>query len=99
MQHYEAMFIFRPDLKEEEQKVLVGELENILKESQSEIESSEVFGKRALAYEINKHKEGLYYLINFSSAAGAVVAKLKGACNINENVLRALVVKRRAKNG
>ena len=99
MQHYEAMFIFRPELKEEEQKALVGELENILKENQSEIESSQVFGKRALAYEINKHKEGLYYLINFSSSVGAVVAKLKDACNVNENILRTLITKRRAKNG
>lgn len=95
MTSYEAMFIFKPDLKEEEQKALTGELENILKENQTKIESSQVFGRRYLAYEINKYKEGLYYLINFSTQDQPVIAKLKQACNINENVLRTLVIKKR----
>lgn len=102
MPAYEAMFIFRPGLREEEEKTLVGQLENILKESQAEIESSKVFGRRQLAYEINKHKEGLYYLINFSTPSGEVVPRLKKACVINENVLRTLVIKRgqkEARNG
>ncbi len=102
MPAYEAMFIFRPGLKEEEEKTLVGQLENILKESQAEIESSKVFGRRQLAYEINKHKEGLYYLINFSAPAGEVISRLKKACGMNENVLRILVIKcslKEAKNG
>ncbi|MBL7084816.1 MAG: 30S ribosomal protein S6 [Candidatus Omnitrophica bacterium] len=97
MAAYEAMFIFKPDLKEEEQKALVDDLENILKENQSEIVNSQVFGRRQLAYEINKHKEGLYYLMDFSTQAGAVVSKLKRACNINENVLRTLIVKKNSK--
>jgi len=96
---YEAMFIFRPGLGEEEQKARVSELENILKENQATLQSSQVFGKRRLAYEINKYKEGLYYLINFSASSGTVVSRLKAACNISENVLRVLVVKKEAKSG
>ena len=94
MPSYEAIFIFKPDLKEEEQKTLVGELENILKGNQAEIENKQVFGKRYLAYEINKYKEGLYYLINFSTQMGAVVSKLRHLCKINENVLRVSILKR-----
>jgi len=96
---YEAMIIFRPGLGEEEQKARVSEVENILKENQAALQSSQVFGKRRLAYEINKYKEGLYYLINFSASGGAAVSRLKAACNINENVLRVLVVKKEAKSG
>jgi len=92
---YEAMFILKPELKEEVQKDLVSRLEKILKENECEIKSSQVFSKRYLAYEINKCKEGLYYLMNFSAPTGAVVSKLKQACNINELVLRLLVIKRR----
>lgn len=99
MPAYEAMFIFRPGLKDEDQKKLVETLENILKEDQAEIENSRVFGRRKLAYEIDKCKEGLYYLINFSHPTGSVVSRLKMNCNINEDVLRALIVKRRQKNG
>jgi len=92
---YEAMFIFRPDLKEEGQKALITELENVLKQNQAKIENSKIFGRRYLTYELNKYKEGLYYLINFSASSDAVVPNLKRACNINENVLRILVLKRK----
>lgn len=97
MNSYEAMFIFRPSLNEEEQKTQVKELENILQQNQAAIEASQVFGRRRLAYEINKCKEGVYYLINFSAKASGVVSALERACNINENVLRTLVVRKKAK--
>lgn len=95
MPSYEVMFILKADLKEEAQKDLVSRLEKILKENKCEIESSQVFGKRYLAYEINKCKEGLYYLMNFSVPTGAVVSRLKQACNIDENVLRTLIIKKK----
>ena len=94
MQAYEAMFIFRPDLEEERQKKLIGELENVLKQNQATIENSNIFGRRSLAYELNKCKEGFYYLMNFSAAGEAVIPNLKRACKINEDVLRLLVIKR-----
>jgi len=94
---YEAMLIFKPNLKEDQQKALLAELENVLKGEQAEVENRQLFGKRQLAYEINKCKEGLYYLINFSAQAGAVVSKLKQAVKLNEDILRVLIVKKRAK--
>ena len=97
MRSYEAMFIFKANLKEEEQKVLISELENILKKNQTEIENMQLFGRRHLAYEINKNKEGLYYLMNFSGQDPSVVSKLKQFCNINENVLRTLIIKKKPK--
>lgn len=97
MPAYEALFIFKPDLKEEEQKTLIESLEKLLKDNKANIETSQVYGKRQFAYEINKLKEGLYYLIQFTSG-GAVCAILKHACNINENVIRLLVTKRDIKH-
>lgn len=97
MQSYEAMFIFSPELKEEDQKVLLTELENTLKESKSQIEDSQSMGRRALAYEINKQKEGLYHLMHFSSSEQMVVSKLHYACKINDKVIRLLVTKRNQK--
>lgn len=94
---YEAMIILRPGLSEEEQKTVVGQLEGILQQDKAELKNSQVFAKRQLAYAINNYKEGLYYLINFSTEQGSVVAKLKKAASINENVLRTLVIKRRGK--
>ena len=97
MPAYEAMFIFHPDLKEEEQKTLVTELESILKQNQAQIESSQVFGRRHLAYYIKKCQEGLYYLISFSSQGDKVVASLKKASRISEKILRVLVMKKKRK--
>lgn len=97
MPAYEAMFIFRPDLKEEEQKALVTELESILKQNQAQIVSSQVFGRRRLAYDIGKCQEGLYYLINFSSQGDTVVASLKKVSRISEKILRVLVMKQKRK--
>jgi small subunit ribosomal protein S6 len=94
VQAYEAMFIFRPGLKEEEQKALIEGLEKILTENQAKKENSQALGKRYLAYEINKNKEGVYYLLNFSSPTGTVVSKLNHSCKLNENVLRTLIIKK-----
>lgn len=96
MKMYEAMIIFRPGLSEKEQKAEFHKLENLLKEAQAQIANAGVFGKRLLAYEIKKCKEGLYYLIGFSTQDPAVISKLKKHCSINENILRVLIVKKQA---
>ena len=97
MKSYEAMFIFRSGLNEEEKKSLIKELQDLLKENQAEIRGSQDFGRRHLAYEIDKCQEGHFYLINFSAQASSVASKLKQACNVHGNVLRILIVKKKLK--
>ncbi|MFC1698802.1 30S ribosomal protein S6 [Candidatus Omnitrophota bacterium] len=99
MQSYEAMFIFNPSLSEPDQKLLAESLEKVLKDNQAEVKASQVFGRRQLAYEIKKCKEGLYYLINFLAPTGDAVTKLKQACQIDENVLRVLVLNKQLGGG
>lgn len=94
MSAYEAMVILKSGLSEEEQKALIKRLEDILKENQGKIEDVQLFGKRTLAYEIKKCKEGVYYLINFSTPEKKALVDLKSTCHIDENVLRVLVVKK-----
>ncbi|MBN2096979.1 MAG: 30S ribosomal protein S6 [Candidatus Omnitrophica bacterium] len=97
MPAYEAMFIFKPEINEQEEKLLVTELEKLLKENQANIENSQAYGRRQLAYPINKCSEGIYYLINFSTASSDAVPRLKHACKINERILRALVTRTASK--
>jgi len=94
---YEAMFVFKPQLQEEQQKGLADELEKLLKDNQSQIESYEPFGRHVLAYEIDKCKEGNYFLMHFSSESSKAVSKLNRACSINENILRSIVIKKKVK--
>lgn len=95
MPAYEAMLILKPSLKEEEQKAILDQMENVLRDNQAKIEASQTFGRRVLAYDIKKCKEGLYYLINFSSPTGQVVAELKRVSSLNENVLRVLLIEKK----
>ncbi|MFH1245323.1 MAG: 30S ribosomal protein S6 [Candidatus Omnitrophota bacterium] len=94
MQAYEAMFILKPSLQEEEQKELIGKVEGVLKEQKAEGVNIQLFGRRQLGYEINHCKEGTYYLVNFSALDKTIPAKLKHFVVLNEKILRVLIVKK-----
>lgn len=67
MRNYEIMFIVRPTLGEEQIKEVVKNFENILVSNGGEITNYKEYGKRDLAYEINKFKSGYYFLFNIQS--------------------------------
>lgn len=93
MNDYEAMFIVRPELNEEEKKELYAQLNDTITKSQGEVLSSGVWSeKRKLSYPIKKAQEGIYYLVTFKIAPGAIL-KLKQTFRLNENIIRALIVK------
>lgn len=93
MNDYEAMFIVRPELNEEEKKELYAQLNDTITKSQGEILSSGVWSeKRKLCYPIKKAQEGIYYLVTFKIAPGAIL-KLKQTFRLNENIIRVLIVK------
>lgn len=93
MNNYEGIFIIKPDLKEEDVKnvsKLVGE--TITKNGGS-VTKEENWGKRLLAYSIEKFKEGYYYKADFQ-APPAAIAKLEAAYKLNADILRTMITKR-----
>ncbi|MBM3244978.1 MAG: 30S ribosomal protein S6 [Candidatus Omnitrophica bacterium] len=93
MNTYEAMFIVRPDLSEEERKTLFNQIADSVAKNSGSITSAVVWAeKRKLFFTIKKHNEGMYYLVNFSSPPEAI-AKLRHAYNLNENILRVLITR------
>ena len=62
MVKYEIMFIVRPDLEKEATAKVVKEFEKVLTSKKANILSSKEIGGQELAYEINGHKTGYYYL-------------------------------------
>ena len=64
---YEIMFIVRPNLEEGDLKAVVKNFEEVLTKNGAKIETTKEMGQRELAYEINKHKSGYYYLYEISS--------------------------------
>ena len=84
---YEILFIVRPDLEENAIKDVFKKFETILGDNGAKVLSS-----KELAYEINKHKTGYYFLINVESDAEAI-KEFDRLATISEELLRHIVIK------
>lgn len=91
MNKYEAMFIVKANLAEEEKKALFGQIQDIIAKNNGSVLRADIWSeKRKLCFMIKKQQEGIYYLVSFSLASEAV-AKIREAYRINENILRVLI--------
>lgn len=93
MNKYEAMFIVKPDMSEEEKKTLFGQINDSIAKNEGKVTQASVWSeKKKLYFPIKKCHEGLYYLINFTIAP-AFIKDIRQAYGINENILRVLITK------
>ena len=89
--HYETLFIVNATLDEEAIKAVVERFTGIISEH-GEIESVNEWGKRHLAYPIEDMEEGYYVLVTFF-AGSEFPAELDRLFNINDAILRNIIVK------
>jgi len=89
MRKYELMYIIRPDIEQEAVQAVVEKFQGVISNG-GEITKHDVMGKRRLAYEIKKFRDGIYVLVNFT-AEPAVVAELDRQMKISDEVIRHLV--------
>jgi len=89
---YELMYILRPDLGEEQVDQAIAKYENLLREQGGEQIEIQHRGKRRLAYEINRQREGIYIQMNYKAPA-AHVAIVERAMRLGEDVIRYLTLK------
>jgi small subunit ribosomal protein S6 len=89
---YETMYILRPDLNDEAIDATIGKYQTMLKDQGASILETQHRGKRRLAYEINRHREGIYIQMNYTGPGGAI-APLERAMRLSEEVIRFLTVK------
>jgi small subunit ribosomal protein S6 len=93
MKKYEAMFIVKPDLSEEERKTLFSQINDVVAKNNGSVQGGAVWAeRRKLYFPIKRYQEGLYYLLNFS-VAPLVVKDIQEAYRLNENILRVLITK------
>lgn len=91
MNKYEAIFIVKPDLTEEERKALFNQIHEAVTKNKGEVASGVVWSeKRKLLFPLKKYREGVYYLLNFSLLPLAV-KEIQHAYKLNENILRVLI--------
>jgi small subunit ribosomal protein S6 len=91
MHKYELMFIVRPDVDEETLKATREKVQSVITAGGGEIIEVNDMGKRRLAYEIDKYREGIYSVYTFQ-AGGDVVAELDRVININDNIIRHMTI-------
>lgn len=92
MPQYETMYILRPDLGDEQTDQSIAKYQTILKEQGSDEIDTQHRGKRRLAYEIQRYREGIYVQMNYSSG-GQAVAAMEKAMRLSEDVIRYLTIK------
>jgi small subunit ribosomal protein S6 len=93
MRNYELMVILDPNLDE---RTVTPSLETFLRVITNDggtVEKMEVWGKRRMAYEILKHAEGIYAVLDVRCEP-ATVAELDRQLSLNESVLRTKVMRR-----
>ena len=67
MNQYEVLYVITPELDEEADKVVMDKFADIITANGGEIEKTEVWGKRRLAYPIDYKTEGYYVLVVFNA--------------------------------
>ncbi len=90
--YYETMYILRPDIAEEEVNNHIDKYNKILEESGGKILDSQMRGKRRLAYQIAKHREGVYVQLSHQGD-GQHIFKIEKAMRLSEDVIRYMTVK------
>ena len=92
MRAYELMVILEPSLEERTVEPSLDKYLNVVRKDGGSVESVDVWGRRRLAYEINKQAEGIYAVVSLT-AEPATVKELDRQLGLNESVLRTKVLR------
>jgi small subunit ribosomal protein S6 len=89
---YELIVILKPLLPEDIRSSVLNKLEKVIKDNKGKVGSQDVWGKRHLAYPINKHEEG-YYIVYQLELAPKSVKELQREFNLMNDIIRFLLIK------
>jgi small subunit ribosomal protein S6 len=92
MRIYEELFIVKPDAPEEEVDQYVEQLRTQLTAAGATVDKVEKWGKRRLAYRVDKYREGAYVLFQFTGGP-EVVKELERRLRVSDIVLKFLTVR------
>ena len=92
MRRYELMLVLRPDAPEDRAQAVLEKTTRHVTESGGQIVKAAPWGRRRLAYQIDRYREGSYHILHFDAPAESI-ADLERTLLITEEVLRHLVVR------
>ena len=96
MNKYELTVVLNVKLEDEERAAAIEKVKGYITRFGGTVTNVDEWGKKRLAYEIQKMKEGFYYFIQFEAESSAP-AEIESRIRIMDNVLRYLVVKNETK--
>jgi len=91
MRTYEVLFILSPQIAEEEATALITEFRSVAEKTGAKLKNEEAWGRRRLAYPIQKSTEGNYHLFVFESDGS--LAELDRRMRNSDRVLRHIIVR------
>ena len=92
MRRYELMLVVRPDIPDDKSQAVVDRVTRQITAAGGQIIKVAPWGRRRLAYPIDRFREGAYHIVLFAAPSGAIV-ELEHALHITEEVLRHLVTR------
>ncbi|MGL4174115.1 MAG: 30S ribosomal protein S6 [Actinomycetota bacterium] len=92
MRHYELMVILDPDLEERTVAPSLDTFLNVVRQGGGTVDNVDIWGRRRLAYEINKKSEGIYAVIDMQ-ATPEVAQELDRQLGLNESVMRTKLIR------
>ena len=92
MHQYELMVILDPEIDERTVAPSLDKFLGVVRNAGGSIENVDIWGKRRLAYEINKKSEGIYAVVNFTATSEAT-QELDRQLKLNEQIMRTKVLR------
>lgn len=92
MRNYEIMFIVNPNTPEDEIDKINTQLEGVIKSAGGQVGKIEKMGKRRLAYELEKSREGFYVLFSIA-ANGDIIRECERRLRVTDPVMKYLTVR------
>jgi small subunit ribosomal protein S6 len=90
--HYELAYVLDPDLSQEELASAAEGFASLITQQGAQITAFAAWGKRRLAFEINKKREGCYFFVQFEGATD-VLPELGRQLRLSDKVMRHMIVK------
>lgn len=95
MSKYELAVVLNAKIEDDERAAAIEKIKNYISRFGGTVSNVDEWGKKRLAYEVQKMKEGFYYFIAFEAETTAPL-EIENRVRIMENVIRYLIVKAEA---
>lgn len=92
MRDYEMMIVLDPNLDEGQTETQMGRVEALVTQRGGEVQNTDVWGRRRLAYHIGRYRDGFYVLYRLQMPAEAA-AEIEHNLILMESVIRYLIVR------